>query len=200
MSFSYAEQVFGMSRGFIPVLAEVVTFISRALHGSARISEVAQGGDSEEADLTTECHRYYNVLETWVDDRDHQISARVHTGNNIYKKTAQILLLRDVLKASATDPIVKSCSDAIVSMLAECTTSKMGVDLIWPAIVASSHAFGSSRARATRIFSEFRSQCCFEVDSAEQIVQEVWRRLDEGLPNADWRSVMKDSQTSLLLL
>ncbi|KAH7929898.1 hypothetical protein BV22DRAFT_1080190 [Leucogyrophana mollusca] len=199
---SYVEQVFGMSRAFVPLLARIATFISRVLRGGARISEVVGTSNENldtETEITTECHEFYHQLEGWVDPREN-IPRRVHTGNRIYQKAAQILLLRDVLQVSPTDRLVQSCTDTILELCAECTASSMGVDLIWPVIIAASHSYGPNRTRVAEIFKAFRTQCCFEIDTSEQIVLQVWKRLDQGAAGADWRSVMKDSQLTVLVL
>ncbi|KAH7913705.1 fungal-specific transcription factor domain-containing protein [Hygrophoropsis aurantiaca] len=217
---SYVEQVFGMSRAFVPLLAYITTFISRVLRGSARISEVtgtSSTNEDTETEITAECHDLYHQLEGWADPREH-IPRRVHTGNRIYQKATQILLLRDILRVSPTDPLVQSCTDTILELCAECTASNMGVDLIWPVIIAASHSYGLNRARVAEIFKAFSNvrdtsvvfdhtlaipdhfTGCFEVDTSENIVLQVWKRLDQGAPGADWRSVMKDSQLTVLVL
>ncbi|EGN99813.1 hypothetical protein SERLA73DRAFT_159962 [Serpula lacrymans var. lacrymans S7.3] len=221
-NFSYVEQVFGMSRAFIPVLAEITSFVSRVLHGTARISEVIGEGSSSsssiEADTTAQCHEYYSQLENWVDPRV-DAPPRVHRGNRMYQKAAQILLLRDVLHASPVDPLVQACTDTILTLALECTSQKMGVDLIWPVIIAASHTYGSNRTRVAQVFEAFRfvqsliysyevlkplichrTQCCYEIETSEQIVLQVWKRLDQGLPGADWRTVMKDSDLKVLIV
>ncbi|KIJ67948.1 hypothetical protein HYDPIDRAFT_25403 [Hydnomerulius pinastri MD-312] len=197
---SFVEQVFGMSRMFVPILARVATFVSRALHGANRIVQVIEpGGESLSPDITSECHELYNLLETWVDPRE-SVQRRVHTGNLVYQKAAQILLLRDVLQVSPTDRLVQSCCDTVLTLCLECTTGKMGVDLLWPAIIAASHAYGTNRARVAQLFKAFRAQCCYEINTSEHLVLQVWKRLDQGSPGADWRSVMKDLQLSVLVL
>lgn len=48
--------------------------------------------------------------------------------------------------------------------------------------------------------SPIRKNCCFDIDTAEQIVNEVWERTDKGLPGDDWKSVLKDKDVKILLL
>ncbi|KAH7888543.1 fungal-specific transcription factor domain-containing protein [Phlebopus sp. FC_14] len=200
VSISYVEQVFGISRMFVPILARVITFVSRALHGANRITEIVEpGGENSNPDMISECHELYNLLETWVDHREN-VPRRVHTGNLVYQKTAQILLLRDVLQVAATDRLVQSCSDTVLTLCLECTSSQMGVDLVWPAIIAASHVYGVERARVAELFRSFRLQCCYEIATSEHLVVQVWKRLDQESPGADWRSVMKDMQLSVLVL
>lgn len=44
----------------------------------------------------------------------------------------------------------------------------------------------------------FRSQCCFNVDSAEKIIREVWTRLDQGIEWTDWKAVVEDLEMKIL--
>jgi hypothetical protein len=37
-----------------------------------------------------------------------------------------------------------------------------------------------------------RSQCCFDIETASRIIQEVWRRVDAGEQRADWKPVCDD--------
>lgn len=41
---------------------------------------------------------------------------------------------------------------------------------------------------------------CYEVETSEHIALQVWKRLDEELPGADWRSVMRDLKLDVLIL
>ena len=45
-----------------------------------------------------------------------------------------------------------------------------------------------------------RKQCCFDIDTSEQILKEVWMRMDAGLPRADFRSVVEDLGLRVLIL
>lgn len=38
----------------------------------------------------------------------------------------------------------------------------------------------------------FKSQCCFDIDTAARIITEVWRRVDTGEGRADWKEVCDD--------
>jgi len=58
---------------------------------------------------------------------------------------------------------------------------------------------GKWRDVVPRIFDDFRKYCCFDVDTAEQIVNEVWDRADKGLPGDDWKSVLKDKNINVLI-
>lgn len=66
------------------------------------------------------------------------------------------------------------------------------VSLTWPAIIAASCADGSSRQWVLTLFEGFKSQCCFDIDTATRIITEVWRRVDTVEGRADWKEVCDD--------
>lgn len=43
-----------------------------------------------------------------------------------------------------------------------------------------------------------RSQCCFDIETAARIIQEVWRRGDAGEARADWKEVCEDLDLQVL--
>ncbi|TFK54197.1 hypothetical protein OE88DRAFT_1654737 [Heliocybe sulcata] len=196
---SHVEIVFGISRTLVPLLAQVVASVARALSGKAHILELPDDVASG-ADPTSECTLLYNDLDNWAPPPSEGIPARVQTGNMIYVNTAKIILLRDVGQVPPTDPIVQRCAETILALCLRCAENKLSVDLNWPVIIAASHAFGACRRQVLDLFEAFRAQCCYEIDTSEQIVLEVWKRLDQNHPGADWRSVMKDLNLDVLIL
>jgi len=196
-SQSYVENVFGLSREFVPLFARVISFLSRARATS--IAEVSEAGlEVINPGITTECNELYSLLEEWGHPSD--LPPRIQAGNSIYKTGLQIALLRDVLRVPANDPAIQRSAKGVLGCCADCTTRKMAVDLIWPVIIAGSQLFGTDRNMVIEVLDSFRGQCCYEVNTAEQIVLQVWKRLDEDHPNADWRSVMEDFSLSVLIL
>ncbi|KAL6310354.1 fungal-specific transcription factor domain-containing protein [Sparassis latifolia] len=204
-SQSYVEYVFGMSREFIPVLARITSFFVRALANQSCIREVSADAttlsDTEDAN---EARTLYNLLDKWTHRRE-DLPDRVRAGNRIYQNAAQIALLRDILKVPPDDALVQQhCSD-VLSLCLDCGQNQMGVDLTWPVIIAGSQMYGADRTRVLAIFQVFRyvimSHRCYEIETAEHIVfQVVWKRLDEKLPRADWRSVLQDQNLNVLIL
>jgi hypothetical protein len=56
------------------------------------------------------------------------------------------------------------------------------------------------RQQVNLAFDYFRQQCCFEIESSQRIVTEVWRRMDAGEQRDDWRSVVEDLGLRILVL
>ncbi|KAI0743550.1 fungal-specific transcription factor domain-containing protein [Daedaleopsis nitida] len=209
---SYMDKVFGMSREFILTLAQVATLVSRVLHPSAstsRVTEITDDDDDADADdgllpgpeaaQAREARVLYQALENWQHSAG-SLHERVQAGNCVYQHAAQIILLRDVLQAPPSNTLVQEHADTILTLCMDCGQSRMGVDLNWPVIIAGSQVYGADRVRVLSILELFRTQCCYEIDTAELIVREVWQRLDTNHPKPDWRSVMKDNDLDVLIL
>ncbi|KDQ53454.1 hypothetical protein JAAARDRAFT_136956 [Jaapia argillacea MUCL 33604] len=198
---SFVENVFGISRALVPLLARVTSLASRSLENKSQIVELGEDGlEALENDQADECSVLYGLIESWSDPSN-DLPLRVHTGNNIYLSVMKIILLRDVLHQSPADPMVQECADSVLTLCLECASSKMTVDLNWPVIIAGSQTYGSERAKVLELFETFRHIAgCYEVDTSEQIVLQVWGRLDQDHPGADWRSVMRDFNLNVLVL
>ncbi|OSD06877.1 hypothetical protein PYCCODRAFT_1431066 [Trametes coccinea BRFM310] len=201
-NISYSDKVFGMSREFLLILAKVATLVSRVLNqpsdGGAEVPEnrtLATDPDLQ----AREAQALYNTLENWRSAAG-QLHQRVQVGNCVYQHAAQIILLRDVLKVPPDDPLVQGHASSILTLCLECGQSGMGVDLTWPVIVAGSQLYGADRPRVLSIFELFRKQCCYEIETSESIVLQVWQRLDANHPRADWRSVMQDNDLDVLII
>lgn len=189
---SWVEPLFGISRPFLPLLAKLVSLLSRAKRERDRAPVM-------NIDIIEDCHELYSDLEGWTENLS-DLSARVHAGNTIYAKGGQMMLLREILKIDPMDPMVQERAHVVLDLCSECAGSKMGVDLIWPVIIAGSHMYGDDRAKVLDVFEAFRTQCCYEIDTAEQVVRQVWKRRDQGHPRPEWRHVMKDFSMRPLLV
>ncbi|KAH9931091.1 fungal-specific transcription factor domain-containing protein [Epithele typhae] len=194
---SYIDRVFGMSREFILVLAQVATLVARVLHPqTSRVTEIIDDLDAPvdgHAACVREAEALYKTLSSWATTPD-QIQSRVDAGNCAYSHASQICLLRDVLGAQPSDAVVQTHADTILALCADCGNKKMGVDLTWPVIIAGSQTFGADRARVLSVFELFRCAC------VRSVVINVWQRLDAGHPQADFRSVMRAHELDVLIM
>jgi len=197
------ENVFGMSRRMVELMARVSTLVIRHTQCLGSISEVPlDSALSPAAAVGEEAQRLYREVVGWTEPPlPALLQRRVENGNAAHKFAMQIMLLRDVFHVPRDDPRVQEASLAIIERCFESTKHMgMAVDLTWPVIIAGCQITGPERLWVAETFEGFRKQCCFEVDTAEQIVCEVWRREDEGLPNAYWRSVVADLNLRCLLI
>lgn len=197
---SHVEKVFGMSRQLVPLLARITSFVSQALRNRSKVREYSPDESAVESEDVERARMLYSLLENWTRAPTDVVPSRVRMGDNIYTNLAQVILLRDVLGLAPDDPLVQQHANTILNGCADCGQSTMGVDLNWPLIIAGCQMFGADRPRVLNIFDQFRLQCCYEVETSEHIVLQVWKRLDEELPGADWRSVMHDLKLDVLIL
>ncbi|KZT52098.1 hypothetical protein CALCODRAFT_502684 [Calocera cornea HHB12733] len=207
------EKVFGMSRAMIELVARVSCLAARANKHRRKIVELEEAEDGrspqeqeeyERQAIESEAMALYEEAKTWTNAAlKHRLHPRVEYGNTAHRQAMQVILLRDVLRVDRKDPRVQ---EAVQSILKICTDSAkrlgMGVDLTWPVIVAGCQVEKEDRDKVLKAFESFREQCCFDIDTAERIVREVWKRLDANPndPRADWRSVTEDLDLKVLLL
>ena len=86
-------------------------------------------------------------------------------------------------------------------LLPEPTSTEHIYSLTWPVIISGSQVQAPyHRQQVIMAFDYFRKQCCFEIESSQRIVAEVWRRIDAGEPRDDWRSVVEDLGLRILVL
>lgn len=143
-------------------------------------------------------------INLWIDNltnSPNEIHERVQVGNQAYAYTMKILILTTAFGISKDSPIIQEAAEQVLQNCSFSTAALgMSLDLMWPAIVAGScFAPGNSRQWALTLFEGFKSQCCFDVDTASTIINEVWRRSDAGLPRADWKPVCDDFGLQVLL-
>jgi hypothetical protein len=65
-------------------------------------------------------------------------------------------------------------------------------------LIASTQVDMAARPWITSLFDGLRTQCCFNVDSAEKLVRAVWARLDRGEEWADWKAAVVDLDMKVL--
>jgi len=100
----------------------------------------------------------------------------------------------------ADNPVVQQKAGDCLTKCLECVRGQMGGGLIWPVIISGTQVYGTNRTVVMDILDGFRGQCCYEVDTTEQIILQVWERFDDEHPHPDWRSVMEEFQLRVLLV
>lgn len=58
-----------------------------------------------------------------------------------------------------------------------------------------------TREQARKLYRSFQYQCCYEIEGTHRVVEEIWKRLDEGRDEAacDWGEVTMELGIPLLL-
>ncbi|KAL1413546.1 hypothetical protein Q8F55_001320 [Vanrija albida] len=159
--------------------------------------------DSNEAQgLASEAARLSRDIDSWIESLafstvEHE---RVQVGNRAYAHCMKILLLRMVYGRARDDSSVQAAAQEVLQHCSISTAALgMSIDLMWPAVIAGCCVEGSARQWLLTLLEGFKSQCCFDVDTASRIIQEVWRRVDAGEPRADWKPVCDDFGLQVLL-
>ncbi|GJE92212.1 fungal-specific transcription factor domain-containing protein [Phanerochaete sordida] len=190
---SHIDKCFGISRTLVPLLSRAVSLAADVL--AEPPDALARSADAR---LMHDARALLDALEHWAEPAPAR--ARITAGNCIYRAAAQIMILRDVFGVPPADAAVQRLVDVVLSLAANCGAQGMSIDLNWPVIIAGSQTFGADRGRVHDIFSSFREQCCFELQTSAYIILQVWKRLDSNLPGADWRSVIKDEGIDVLIV
>lgn len=108
--------------------------------------------------------------------------------------------MRMVFGRTRSDPAVQSAAQQVLQHCSISTAALgMSIDLMWPAVVAGCEVDGSSRQWLLTLLEGFKAQCCFDFETAARIIQEVWRRVDNNEPRADWKAVCADLGLKVLL-
>ncbi|KAG8905148.1 hypothetical protein FRB99_000614 [Tulasnella sp. 403] len=224
------EKMFGMSRSIVELFARVSGFLNRHRHpppssnvlnvqghmtpnssrpctptpSLSQLSEAPPSPGSPLAPLHAEALALLKEVETWTDTTLSftAMHPRIKFGNLAHKSALLILLLREAFNLPVLDPRVQKCVEVtLAAALRASADFAMSVDLTWPVVIAGCQCVdGALRTQTVGALEGFRKQCCFEIDTSEQIVSEVWRRMDAGLPRADFRSVIDDLNLRVLIL
>ncbi|WVQ78018.1 hypothetical protein IAT38_000099 [Cryptococcus sp. DSM 104549] len=189
--------------GYPPLLSSLIptpsstpgpTPTSAAAAASANGHLGGVNGYTEES-LGKEARQLNKDVDAWIESL--QLSTleheRVQVGNRAYAHAMKILLLRMVFKYPREDARVQSAAQQVLQHCSWSTAALgMSIDLTWPAIIGGSCVDGSSRQWLLTLMEGFKSQCCFDIDTATRIITEVWRRVDARESRADWKDVCDD--------
>ncbi|KAG8860871.1 hypothetical protein FRB96_003605 [Tulasnella sp. 330] len=173
------------------------------------LQEVPPEPSSPLAPLHIEAYALLREVSSWhtaAEDATNELLShpRVEYGNKAHKCALIILLLREAFNIPAYDLRVQKCVQMTLSAAVEASVNfVMSVDLIWPVIIAGCQCTRQEmemRALTINALEGFQQQCCFEIDTAKQIISEAWRRMDANLSRPDFRSVVDDLDLQVLIL
>lgn len=151
------------------------------------------------------------------------VTGRTKDGSEAYLRAVEVLVYRHIYHVGRTDirvqaaslAVLESCSSAInIIRPTQCVLSAAvlavpnrklnsafslpSLSLMWPMLISSTQVDMAARPWITSLFDGLRTQCCFNVDSAEKIVRAVWTRLDRGEEWANWKSAVVDLDMKVL--
>lgn len=130
-------------------------------------------------------------LSTWRAEAPARYMApRTMIGSMTMWHGLQILMLRDMQKRGRDDADVQSSASAILELCIE-VGDKVEF-LNWSLIISASVLIDPDKRNSARgVIRTFAYQCCHELEAAREIIEEMWRRMDEGRDDeaSNWREV-----------
>ncbi|KAL7416156.1 fungal-specific transcription factor domain-containing protein [Mrakia frigida] len=186
----------GMSRGLVEILHRVNVLYSRSRPpGWSSISPTIDYPLIIDPASLAQAHSLLVEINLWkqavsaakpVEDRN-----RLDMGNLIYTACLEMILQLDLLSYPPSHPEIQSRAKEIVRLVLLCfQRSGFVLGFMWPMIIAASCVSGEEdRFEAREALQTLRSVCCFDLNSAWAILDQVWARRDDGDVYASWRSV-----------
>ncbi|WVQ98653.1 hypothetical protein IAU59_005784 [Kwoniella sp. CBS 9459] len=206
------EKQFGMSRVMVLLFTRVTRLLARVNRSSTLITELgptpiptsspetstslnSSAAAQSEDPLVREARQLNRDVDAWIESL--QLSTleheRVQVGNRAYAYAMKILLLRMVFRYPRDDIRVQNAAQQVLQHCSWSTAALgMSIDLTWPAIIAGACMDGASRQWVLTLLEGFKSQCCFDIETAGRILSETWRRADTNADRSDWREVCDD--------
>ncbi|BEI82478.1 hypothetical protein CcaverHIS002_0303460 [Cutaneotrichosporon cavernicola] len=140
-------------------------------------------------------------LATWrAEAPARYMDQRTMVGSMALWHEAQIIVLRDMQKRGRDDADVQSSAAAVLEL---CIEAGDKVEFLnWPFSVACSVLLDPDKRETARgIIKTFAYQCCHEIESVRVLVEEMWRRIDEGYDDeaCNWREVLLEIGRPVLI-
>ncbi|KAL7410330.1 fungal-specific transcription factor domain-containing protein [Mrakia frigida] len=210
------ENHFGVTRPVIALLAEATALVTRASLASCVVTERSEdemssllfleafgdnhacGSEPDVVGIRRDANELLEKVDALIGGQTLG-DGRLRDGNNAYLNAIKILVLRNVFKCARSDTRVQKSALNVLEACSASVAAYRPLHLTWPLIIASSQVDAPARPWVLTVLEGLRTQCCFNVDSGERIIGEVWNRLDQGLEWTDWRSVAEDLDMKILL-
>ncbi|KZV82591.1 hypothetical protein EXIGLDRAFT_843555 [Exidia glandulosa HHB12029] len=194
------ETIFGFSRSLVPLIAKVFTHLLRASVSPESVTESMPPPTASD-----DAYRLWETAQGLIGDvmgwlPASQVSRRVANGNRAHQLALQILIMCEVFHVPHTDGRIQNWVGEAIASVQDCIMSKSGGGLLWPTLVVACSALPHVRQTLVEILDEFRSYCGFQVGRAEELITEVWNRLDCNHPRPHWRHVLEEFGFKVLLL
>lgn len=130
---------------------------------------------------------------------------RVQYGNHLLRNALRLHLLRGVSRLPSDHRSVRDIVSAIIELASDVPLSGtgMGVGMLWPLIIA-----GNSLARERQEDREAilrligyvkQDLCTAEPKKAIELLEEIWKRMDERDEDVSWTEVMQEQGWDLLI-
>ncbi|WOO84604.1 Aspercryptin biosynthesis cluster-specific transcription regulator atnN [Vanrija pseudolonga] len=193
------ENQFGISRGMVEVVARICALC-------ARKNRLGPGASLDDPDLApvasylrTEAEAIISELDLFgVALRSLPFHQRVQLGDHIYRMAMSLHLMTDVLGLPAEHPRVRALVPAALELCSE--ISMQPVMLVWPLMFISRASTKDEREWMQSLLKTYAGEYCRDLQTADELIHELWRRQDAGEAPASWHELMQDTGKSVLLI
>ncbi|WVQ83732.1 hypothetical protein IAT38_005876 [Cryptococcus sp. DSM 104549] len=192
----------GCHRGVVRLAFRIANLLFEARHRTYYTSPLPLSAmPTGRPDLPQRIATAFADLQAWRENVYPTISEkRVRDGSLGYWYGLNVLVRRDLLMQHRTTHEIQECATATMDI---CSQVGPKVEYMnWPMIMACSVLeHPEERQRAREIFNSFIYQASFEIDMAQTVVEECWRRMDEGLDDegCSWREILIETRRPVLL-
>ncbi|WVQ97886.1 hypothetical protein IAU59_005003 [Kwoniella sp. CBS 9459] len=173
-------------------LTEPITLISSVHPSSA---------SSRWSELSGNITRLAGDMQKWIVDVLPTLTRkRTRDGSLAMWHAMYIMVLKDLTKRPRSDPELQASALAVLDVCAQ-----VGDKVEWmnfPLLIACSALIDPmQRQRARDILRWFKVQCCYEIDVVESVIEECWKRIDDGMDEeaCSWREILLEMGCSVLI-
>ncbi|EKD01466.1 hypothetical protein A1Q2_04215 [Trichosporon asahii var. asahii CBS 8904] len=194
------ESLVGFDRSMVRLAATVLTLYSRWRKFEAHYRPLNELDPAvslhspaamERMELSRQLTNVQVEMSTWRSEAPARYMApRTMIGSMTLWHGMQIILLRDMQKRGRDDADVQSSASAILELCIE-VGDKVEF-LNWSLIVACSVLLDLDKRNVARgVMKTFAYQCCHELEVSREIIEEMWKRIDQGYDDesSNWREV-----------
>lgn len=190
----------GFDRSMVRLAATVLTLYSRWRKFEAHYRPLNELDPAvslhspaamERMELSRQLSNVQVEMATWRSEAPARyLAPRTMIGSMTLWHGMQIILLRDMQKRGRDDADVQSSASAILELCIE-VGDKVEF-LNWSLIVACSVLLDLDKRNVARgVMKTFAYQCCHELEVSREIIEEMWKRIDQGYDDesSNWREV-----------
>ncbi|PWN86894.1 hypothetical protein FA10DRAFT_269980 [Acaromyces ingoldii] len=125
---------------------------------------------------------------------------RVTCGDLIYKHTANVFILGEVLDQPSTSAQIVESIDCALELCSEASALRQVVMLVWPLLICGSFASPQRRDKVLGLVEAFREDYCDDLSVAKQLLLEQWRGQDAGEGRRSFAALMQAIGKQVLLI
>ncbi|GFZ42328.1 hypothetical protein JCM24511_00043 [Saitozyma sp. JCM 24511] len=158
-------------------------------------------GTFAHAELEDSVSRLQQDLEEWYTQSPGMaMDPRTHMGSLAMWHACKILLRRDLQNQPRADSDIQASVRATLELCLEAGDKIEYMN--WPLLIAACNATSAEdREKSRTVLRTFSYQCCYEIEVVQLVVEEMWRRIDEGRDDEScgWVEIMMELGCPVLI-